>query len=104
MIDRPQNWATREARAKLFPSPVSPPPKVSLEMADWLRRMFPPVCYDPTRERLEDHLLYAGRVSLAAELLSFAERQAQRDEALAALADDTDPEANAIVVLPREEP
>lgn len=68
----------------------------------WLEASFPPRCYEPSQETLEAHLLYAGRVSLVASMRVTLEQQKAGQGALAALADDADPEGLSSLILPRD--
>lgn len=52
-------------------------PDIDPDLADYLKRTFPPKCYDPPHETLEDHLLYAGQVRLAEVIISAYEAQVE---------------------------
>lgn len=94
MPARPDNHVTRaqqQAREAAFRSPTAVWPEIPEELAVFLAETFPARCYDHRSESLEDHLLYAGKVSLAETIRDAFE--AQRQDALAA-----DPEAGDLAV------
>lgn len=101
---KPENHATRAMRDRLFASQpdTRPAPRIPEELVKWLEETFPPMCYDPTTQKLEDHLLYAGRVSLIASMRGTLEQQRISTSALTALADDADPEAEGVTVFSKE--
>lgn len=68
MPARPDNHVTRaqqQAREAAFRSSTAAWPEIPEELAVFLAETFPARCYDHRSESLEDHLLYAGKVSLA---------------------------------------
>lgn len=103
---KPENHATRAMRDRLFASQAHPEPApyVPEGLVQWLEATFPPRCYEPNQEKLEDHLLYAGRVSLIASMRGTVEAQKVKGGALAALADDADPFAEQLIVYSKENP
>ena len=105
MIDRPENPAVRAARQRLLrvaPNRI-PPPFIPKAVLDWLEASFPARCYGPRSETLEEHLMYAGKRELIDDIARIVDGQSSREQALQALAEDTDPEADALVILHRED-
>jgi hypothetical protein len=53
-------------------------PPFTKEQIEALEASFPPRCYNPSRESVEEHLKYAGRVELIATLRASYEMEKQR--------------------------
>lgn len=105
MLNKPENHATRSIRERILASQQgnpTPAPRVPEELVKWLEASFPPRCYDPNVEVLEAHLLYAGRVGLVASMRATFEQQKAGQGALAALADDADPDGIMTFIMPRD--
>lgn len=97
MLNKPENHVTRGMRERLSHYAVgefTPPPRIPEAVVAWLELAFPERCYDPNKQTLEMHLLYAGRVGLIRELRGIVEKQKIGESALAALVNDDDPLAD----------
>lgn len=88
-MQKPENHVTRAMQHRLLGAQgtVTPAPRVPEELVKWLEARFPPKCYEPSLEKLEDHLLYAGMVGLVASMRGTLEEQKASHDALAALAE-----------------
>lgn len=62
-------------------------PDIDEDLLKALERIFPPICYEG-HGRIEDHLLYAGKVQLVAELRAQYDQQVA--DAVLALDEDED--------------
>lgn len=59
----------REIHRRLFAQDIpNQPPEISEPLLQWLEDVFPPRCYTGSGETIEDHLMYAGQVSLIQKL------------------------------------
>lgn len=77
---KPRNFVTDSQdalRAAAFKESMdlSGAPEVTKDLVEWLEACYPPVCYDPRRESLEAHILYAGTVELVRVLRNLHEHQ-----------------------------
>jgi hypothetical protein len=72
-------------------------PEIDLALLRFLERLYPPVCYDPRRGTLEDHLMYAGKAELVAELRETYNRAEEYE------AEVTTAEINADYMAEREQ-
>jgi hypothetical protein len=61
--------------------PDNPTPPISKALMDWLEGIYPAKCYEPSKETVEEHLLYAGCVKLVQNLRHIREAQSTPDEA-----------------------
>lgn len=104
-MQKPENYITRAARERILgaQTPAVPVPRVSEELIKWLEATFPPKCYEPAKERIEDHLLYAGMVTLIQSMKITMTEQQMGEVALAALADEEDPQAEGVTVYSKKE-
>lgn len=64
---RPSNHVTRDL-AKRLSQEGAPCPDLTETMVAWLEAAYPPRCLDLTRESVETHLMYSGKVELIASL------------------------------------
>lgn len=66
----PESFVQRQRRERAQgPSgDAAPFPGISQELLRWLEGIFPPRCYQPGKETLEEHLLYAGASNLVVNL------------------------------------
>jgi len=97
-LDRPANAILKQRLASLGFKPDAPAPFISPELIGWLTAAYPQRCYTAVGENLEAHLLYAGKAELVQSLTEIAEAQGDEARALAALADDADPDSTAVIV------
>lgn len=80
-VGRPVNHVTREMAERHTTKPAICPDLTEV-MVRWLEDQFPPRCLG-TRETVEDHLRYAGKVDLVAGLRAQLDaRHEGTDEAL----------------------
>lgn len=103
-MDKPENYVTRAVHERALgnATPRLPVPRVPSELVAWLEQQFPPRCYEG-KERIEDHLRYAGRVELVASMRSTMQEQQLGEVALAALADDVEAHfSEAVTVYSKE--
>lgn len=76
---KPRNHATDEMLRRIPNGTTLPIPEVDLTLLEFLEELYPPRCYEPGRESLEDHLKYAGMVDLVRMLRGSYEEQQQGD-------------------------
>jgi len=72
----------RELLKRLSPDQPTDPanaPRLDRRMVEYLERAFPPRCLEPSRETVEEHLLYAGRVALVQDLRGILDAQSDPD-------------------------
>lgn len=81
LTSRPSNHVTRQL-AERFKETGAPCPDLTETLLVWLEAAYPPQCYDPQRESLEQHLKYAGKVDLIASLRAQLEARLEGDEHL----------------------
>ena len=80
-MQRPVNHVTRE-QAKRAQERGLPCPDLTEAQVAWLEVHFAPKCYEPTKENLEAHLKYAGKVELVAMLRAQLDERTGGDEHL----------------------
>lgn len=61
--------------------PDNPAPTISEALVVWLESIYPPKCYEPSRETKAEHLQYAGCVKLVQNLRAIREAQGTPDDA-----------------------
>lgn len=64
-------------------------PEIPEELLAHLEQLYPPRCYEPMTESLEQHLDYAGRAGFVQDLRAEHERQRAADNAMNDMEDDT---------------
>lgn len=66
------------ATGQSLPDPADAP-RFTQAQVDWLERAYPPRCYDPALETVEEHLHYGGRAGLVQDLKAILAAQGDPD-------------------------